>query len=56
MSVRASKEAAMRGLEMTLQDAGRGSYDWEERRRKSEDAIEGPRAFAEKRTPNWLGR
>jgi crotonobetainyl-CoA hydratase/dehydration protein DpgD len=56
MSVRASKEAAMVGLEMTLQDAGRGSYGWEDRRRKSEDAIEGPRAFAEKRTPNWLGR
>jgi enoyl-CoA hydratase/carnithine racemase len=56
MSVRATKEASMRGLDVTLAEAGRGSYEWENLRRKSEDAVEGPRAFAEKRTPNWLGR
>jgi len=56
LSVRATKEAAMRGLAFPLDEAGRQRYEWEGRRRKSEDAIEGPRAFAEKREPNWQGR
>ena len=56
LSVRATKEASMRGLEMTLEQAGTADYAWETARRKSEDAIEGPRAFAEKRPPNWHGR
>lgn len=56
LSVRATKEASMRGLEMTLQDAGAGRYEWEQQRRTSADAVEGPRAFAEKRKPNWLGK
>ncbi|MFN0095135.1 MAG: enoyl-CoA hydratase-related protein [Dehalococcoidia bacterium] len=56
LSVRATKEAAMKGLESSLPEASRGSYGWEEQRRRSQDSIEGPRAFAEKRTPNWTGR
>lgn len=56
LSVRATKEAAMRGLEMSLQAAGKERYEWETARRQSADAIEGPRAFAEKRAPNWQGR
>lgn len=56
LSVRATKEAAMRGLDMSLPEAGRASYEWEDRRRRSEDSVEGPRAFAEKRTPKWTGR
>ena len=55
LSVRSTKEAAMRGLNMTLEEAGSASYEWEERRRKSQDQVEGPRAFAEKRQPNWTG-
>jgi len=56
ISVRATKESAMSGLELPLQEAGRTAFEWETRRRASEDAIEGPRAFAEKRAPNWLAR
>lgn len=56
LSVRATKEAAMRGLQMPLQEAAVARYEWEMARRQSADSVEGPRAFAEKRTPNWTGR
>ncbi|MBH77001.1 MAG: enoyl-CoA hydratase [Dehalococcoidia bacterium] len=55
LSVRSTKETAMRGLEMALPDAAQTVFTWEMRRRQSPDAIEGPRAFAEKREPNWTG-
>jgi dehydration protein DpgD len=56
LSVRAIKEAALRSVDMSLPDAFTATYAWEERRRTSSDAIEGPRAFAEKRAPVWSGR
>jgi enoyl-CoA hydratase/carnithine racemase len=55
LSVRATKEAAMRGLLMPLPEAATARYEWEMRRRTADDSVEGPRAFAEKRAPNWTG-
>jgi len=57
LSVRASKEAAMQGLDApTLEQAINGRYDQLRAMLKSEDFVEGPRAFAEKRSPQWKGR
>jgi len=56
LSVRATKEAAMMGLNTSLPEAERGRYEWEMRRRTADDSVEGPRAFAEKRAPQWTGR
>lgn len=59
MSIRASKEAVYRGLdELSLADALRhqAAYPAYAAWRQSEDAREGPRAFAEKRKPLWKGR
>jgi crotonobetainyl-CoA hydratase/dehydration protein DpgD len=56
LSLRAIKEAALRSVDLPLEEAFTTSYFWEERRRRSADAIEGARAFAEKREPIWTGR
>ncbi|MCY3810580.1 MAG: enoyl-CoA hydratase-related protein [Gammaproteobacteria bacterium] len=56
LSVRATKEATMRGLDMPLAQAFYTAYEWERRRRRSDDALEGPRAFAEKRQPRWQAK
>jgi enoyl-CoA hydratase/carnithine racemase len=56
LSVRASKEAALRGLHLSLEEAMSTNFPASEKLWSSEDAIEGPRAFADKRKPNWKGR
>lgn len=57
ISVRASKEAAMQGLAAeSLEAAIKGRYDQIAALYASEDFIEGPRAFSEKRPPNWKGK
>lgn len=55
LSIRAIKQAALRSLDLPLEEAFTTTYSWEERRRRSTDAIEGVRAFTEKRDPVWTG-
>jgi enoyl-CoA hydratase/carnithine racemase len=57
-SVRASKEASQLGMdEATLEAAIKGQYKYEAVRAMfaSQNLIEGPMAFAQKRAPNWVG-
>jgi crotonobetainyl-CoA hydratase/dehydration protein DpgD len=56
LAVRATKEAAMRGLDYPLAQAYYTAYEADRRRQHSDDALEGPRAFSEKRAPRWTGR
>lgn len=56
LSIRASKQAALMGMGHPLDLALRMGYSEAERMRRSEDTVEGPRAFAEKRTPTWKAR
>ncbi len=57
LSVRASKDVVYRGLgEADLEAAMGQSYDSVHAMIKGEDFIEGPKAFAEKRPPQWKGR
>jgi len=57
MAVRASKEAVYKGLaEPTLEQAVRSTYPAQRANASSQDYIEGPRAFAEKRKPDWQNR
>jgi enoyl-CoA hydratase/carnithine racemase len=56
LSVRASKQAALQGLGLPLEEAMSRRYELVTAMRESEDFKEGPRAFAEKRPPRWTGR
>jgi enoyl-CoA hydratase/carnithine racemase len=56
LSVRASKQSAYDGLDRPLDEAMTGKYDQVHQMLKSEDFIEGPRAFAQKRPPQWKGK
>lgn len=56
MSIRASKEAVMGGLDVAnFEEAFNTRFPAVGELFKSADFIEGPRAFAEKRKPNWTG-
>jgi enoyl-CoA hydratase/carnithine racemase len=57
MAVRASKQASYRGMdEPTLEQAMRTVYPAQRENMESQDYVEGPKAFAEKRKPNWQNR
>ena len=56
MAVQATKESVMRGLGGSLDEAYEVEAELSRRVFKSEDAKEGPLAFAEKRPPRWSGR
>lgn len=56
LAVRKTKESVLRGLATTLEEAYTIESDISREVFASEDAKEGPRAFAEKRLPNWKGR
>jgi enoyl-CoA hydratase/carnithine racemase len=56
-AVRASKQAAYRGQDAaSLERAMRTVYPAQQENLESQDYIEGPKAFAEKRKPNWQNR
>ena len=57
LALRATKQVARRNLDHApLAEAIRAGYPAAQSMLNSEDAVEGPRAFAEKRPPVWRGR
>ncbi len=58
MSVRASKQAVMEGLNHSLPEAMIAQREYPAVREmiESADYVEGPKAFAEKRPPRWQGK
>ena len=56
LAVRAAKEAVIRGLSLPLADGLRLEAFLSGTLRGTEDAVEGPKAFAEKRKPNFKAR
>ena len=55
LTVRAIKEATLRGLSMPLAEGMRLESLLSQAVRRTDDFREGPRAFAEKREPRYTG-
>jgi enoyl-CoA hydratase len=56
LAVRKTKESVLRGLATDMREAYRIESELAGEVFSSEDATEGPKAFKEKRPPNWTGR
>ncbi len=56
LAVRATKESVVRGMSVTLREAYKIEQEISGIVFQSDDAKEGPKAFAKKRAPNWTNR
>jgi enoyl-CoA hydratase len=56
LAVRATKESVVRGLAVTMKEAYKIEQELSQVVFASEDAKEGPKAFAEKRKAEWKNR
>jgi enoyl-CoA hydratase len=56
LAVQATKESVMRGLALSLDDAYAVESEMSKRIFQTDDAKEGPKAFAEKREPRWTAK
>jgi enoyl-CoA hydratase/carnithine racemase len=56
LAVRAAKEAIIRGMSLPLEEGLRLESVLQSYLLRTEDAVEGPKAFAEKRKPNFKAK
>jgi enoyl-CoA hydratase len=56
LAVQATKQSVWEGLGLPLRDAYRNEAAISGRIFQTEDAVEGPKAFIEKRPPRWQGK